>query len=98
MILRAAAGVTDDDQMIAWLQGFSCDTLLVELSAAAPFDGILNGFTFFVLALDMNERMRVAEYELNQITLDRLLLIFEVGSSKGMVTVDLSTGQQGGCG
>src|SRR5437868_1882143 len=94
MIFGIAARVAYDNQMITGFQGFPCDTLLAKQSTAAPFDRVLDLFAFVVLALDMDERMRIAEDELNEITLDRLLLVFEVGGSKGMVTIDLNAGQE----
>ena len=98
MIFGVAARVAYDNQMITGFQCFPGDTLLAKQSAAAPFNGVLNLFALIVLAFDMDERMRIAEDELNQITLDRLLLVFEVGGSKGMVTLDLNAGQQDCCG
>src|SRR5215831_10452905 len=97
MIFRITAGVAHDHQMVAGFQGFPRDSLTRQRAAATPLDGVLDSLALIVLAFDMDERMWVAEYELDQITFDRLLLVFKVGGRKGMVTIELNARQQDGC-
>src|SRR5437016_5321964 len=84
--------------MVAGLQRFTRHALTAERAAATPVNGVANRFAFFILAFDMDERMRIAEQELNQVAFDRLLLVFKIGGSKRMMRVELNAGQQRRCG
>jgi len=90
--------IADDDDMITGLQRFASDALAAQLSATAPFDSVADGFALLILAFHMDERMRVPEQELNQIALDCLLLVFEVGGGEGMMSIKLNTRHQRRCG
>src|SRR5437016_346933 len=70
VIVRIAARIAHDDDMITGLQGFPRNALAPQLPASAPFNGVANRFAFIVLTFDVDERMRIAEQELNQVALD----------------------------
>src|SRR5207247_4601799 len=69
MIIRIPPGVTNDDDVVAGFQRFASDALTPKLAAAAPFDSPSNGFALLVLAFHVDERMWIAEQELNQLAL-----------------------------
>src|SRR5207244_11040918 len=82
MVVGIASRIANDDDMIARLQRLARDALTAECSAAAPFDGIANGLALFILAFNVDERMRIAELELHEAALDRLFVVIEVSHSK----------------
>ena len=97
MVVGIASRIANDDDMIARLQRLARDALTAECSAAAPFDGIANGLALFILAFNVDERMRIAEQELNEVALDRLLLVFEIRCRERMMRVKRNARQQRCC-
>ena len=65
-----------------------------KLAASAPFDRPSDGFAFFVLALDVDERMRIAEHKLRKIAFDRHLLVFKVSGGKRVMGIQRHAGHQ----
>src|SRR5207237_7558916 len=94
MIIRIPARVPDDDDVVAGFQRFASDALTSKLAASAPFDRPTDGFAFLVLALDVDERMRIAEQELNQIAFNCLLLVFKVSRGERMMRIKLNARHQ----
>src|SRR5579871_3265112 len=78
MIFRVAAGVAHDDHMVAGLQRVTRHALTSELTACAPLHRVALHFALGILGFHLDERMRVAEQELNQLPFDFLGLIFEI--------------------
>src|SRR5437868_10735341 len=72
VIVGVASRVADDDHMIARLQRFARDTLASQLPARAQFDRVALHDALLIRGFDVNEGMRVAIQELNQISLDLL--------------------------
>src|SRR5215471_3055386 len=82
MIFGIATRVAGDDDVVAWFERVAGHALLVELQSRAPLDGVADGVPLRVLALDVHERMRVAEEELHQLAFDALRLFLEVRRRK----------------
>src|SRR5262245_7726975 len=94
MIVRITAGVAHDDDMIARLQGLSSNALAAELAGAAPFNGVPDGLTLLIFAFHVDERVRIAEQELNQIAFHGLLFIFEIRCRERMMPIKLNARRQ----
>src|SRR5580692_4847856 len=77
VIFRIAARVAGDDDVIAGLQGVAGDAFTAQLAAAAPFHRPSFHVALVVGGFDVDERMRIAEHELDQSAFDRDVLVFK---------------------
>src|SRR5262245_50077612 len=95
MVRRVTTGIACDDHVIAGVQRFARHTLTVQLTASAPLDGPPLDLAFLVRSLDVNERVRITEEKLDEVTLNGNCLIFEIGRREGMVRLNAGAGHQG---
>ncbi len=82
--------------MIADLQRVSGDALVTELTSTAPLDRVADESPVLLLDVHVHPGVRVAEQELNEITLDRHHPIIEVGCGERMMRVRLRAGERCG--
>src|SRR4029453_1391092 len=88
------ARIAGHNDVVPGVQGFSRDALAIELSAAPPFNGPALNLAVLVRSLDVHERVRVSEEELNEVPFDRHRLIFEVCRSKRVMGLDARPSRQ----
>jgi hypothetical protein len=76
------------------VQRFSRHALAIELAAGAPLNGPALNLAVLVWSLDVHERVRVSEEELNEVPFDRRRLIFEVCRSERVMGLDARPSRQ----
>ena len=78
MVSRVPARIAGHNDVVPGVQRFSRHALAIELAAGAPLNGPALNLAILVRSLDVYERVRVSEEELNEVPFDRRRLIFEV--------------------
>ena len=73
---------------VADVQCLVRDALVCERPGAAPLDGPTMHLAFLVRHLDVHERVRIAEQELQQLALDLDRAIFEIRGGEGVVCLN----------
>src|SRR5436190_17425384 len=85
VIVRVSARVARDRHDVADAQRLVRDALARQLACAAPLDGPALQRAVLVRRFYVHERVRVAEHELQQLTLDFRRAVFEIGRRERMM-------------
>src|SRR5262245_45802906 len=76
MLHGISARAAGDDQVIPGLERVGMNALPAQLQRSAPFHGPSLDLTVFIRSIDSHERVRVADFKLDELPLNPLRLLF----------------------
>jgi hypothetical protein len=65
MVFNVPPGISDNNQIVARPQRIARDALVPQLAGSTPFHGPSNQLSIVVLGVNLKERVRIPERELN---------------------------------